>query len=92
MGVPEFTAADVALLLKVQQELRTMLQKYQGTRVPAIVPAVALIRVAKVLLDTYAEPDRKLTIEDIIIPFLRGETSQPSKRSGLILPPGFTIN
>jgi len=88
----EFTNADVALLLKIQEEFRAMLRKY-GTRVPAIVPAVACVRIAKALLDVYPEAERKETIETTIIPFLLGETkSRPAKgKSRLILPPG-TLN
>jgi hypothetical protein len=92
MGVPEFTNADVAQLLKIQEEVRELLRKYRE-HTPAIVPAVALIRVAAVLLDAYPDADRKATVEDIIIPFLRGEQQQPSKRRGsIILPPGFRFN
>jgi len=93
MAVPEFTHVDVTQLLKIQEEIRQLLRQY-ADRTPAIVPAVALIRVAKVLLDVYPEHDRQVTLTDIIIPFLRGEAQQPSKRkkSNLILPPGFSLN
>ena len=93
MPVPEFTHADVVHLLKIQEEIRELLKKYRENT-PAIVPAVACVRIAKVLLDPYPDPDRKATIEDVIIPFIRGESSQPSKRrrGGLILPPGFKFD
>lgn len=94
MGVPEFTNADVAQLLKIQDEIRNVLRKYSSTT-PAIVPAVALVRIAKELLDVYPEIDRQPTLTDIIIPFLRGENMRPSRKRGqsqLILPPGFKLN
>jgi len=94
MGVPEFTNADVAQLLKIQNEVRDVLKKY-SSNTPAIVPAVALVRIAKELLDVYPEVDRKPTIDDIIVPFIKGETSMPSRRRGasrLILPPGFKFD
>lgn len=91
MAVPEFTHADVAQLLKIQEEIRELLQKYQHNT-PAIVPAVACVRIAKVLLDAYPKADREATITDVIIPFIKGETSQPSKRGRLILPPGLKLN
>lgn len=94
MGAPDFTNADVAQLLKIQDEIRNLLRKY-AENTPAIVPAVALVRVAKELLDVYPEADRQPTLTDIIIPFLRGESQRPSRQRGqsrLILPPGFKLN
>lgn len=83
----EFSRADVAELLRIQAEIRELLQKYR-LHVPAIVPAVACIRIAAVLLEAYPEAERKDTIETVLIPFLKGET-QMKKPSGsrLILPP-----
>lgn len=94
MAVPTFTSADVAQLLKIQNEVRDVLRKYSANT-PAIVPAVALVRIAKELLDVYPDVDRKPTIEDIIVPFIRGENKMPSRNRGesrLILPPGFKFD
>lgn len=83
----EFTNADVAQLLRIQGDVRETLQKYRLTT-PAIVAAVACVRIAKALLDVYTEAERKEVVETVMVPFLLGETQQrtPSRRSGLILP------
>ena len=85
----QFTNADVEQLLKIQNEVRDLLRKY-AERTPAMVPAVALIRVAKELIDVYPDAERVETIDTVIIPFLKGETQQRPPKSGLILPPGLS--
>lgn len=89
MAIPEFTHADVVQLLKIQEDIRHLLAKYRENT-PAIVPAIACVRIAQALLQVYPEADRTETINSVIIPFLRGATLHP--KSGLILPPGFKLN
>lgn len=80
-----FTHADIEQMLKIQAEIRDLLQKYR-LHVPAIVPAVACIRIAQALLEVYGEAERRETIDTVLIPFLKGEQQMRPSRSKLILP------
>lgn len=82
----KFDRAEAAQMQNIQGDLERVLLPYRENT-EAGVAAFAAVRIARTLLEKYPDSVRRQLLEEVVIPFLRGETKAPGLRdSGLLTP------
>lgn len=75
-----FDHADHDQMKRIQREVETTLQPWQQTE--AAIVAFALVRVARTFLRLYPERTRQVLLTEVVIPYLRGDTTEPPNQNG----------
>lgn len=71
-----FSEHDLQTVNALQAELTTVLLRAKAQRVEAAIAAFACIRCARILLDQYSPNARDGLLEQVVIPFLRGDSAE----------------
>lgn len=68
-----FKPEDFKRMAELQAELTTVLRRANDNKLEAAIAAFACIRCARILMDLYPASTRDELVEQVIVPFLKGE-------------------
>lgn len=80
----QFDARDFQTMVDVQKELVPVLNRANSRNVEAALAAFAMLRLIRELFDKYPPAAREMLIEQMAVPFIRGEAADGDRERFLI--------